>query len=434
MIGKSMGKKNTITLVLVTTAVLLSQPLWADAEDRRQAKRIHDRLTGVPASNATINAMETRLISDPTGKTAAEYAIDTVLNPSTARYFYNVTLKNFSAPWTNEEQTVFTPLNDYTATVIGLVRDESDFRQVLHGNVIYRGNNGVVPGLNTPYRNNDNAHYVQLEGLGPVAGDLSDSSILISDSQSSVTGLPSTATAGVMTSRAGAMSFFSDGTNRAMFRFTMMNHLCTDLEPLKDVSRTPDHVRRDVSRSPGGDSRIFLNSCIGCHAGMDGMAGAYAYYEWDYTNDKTTGRLAYRELANPKFDPVTGVSLKHNINENNFEYGHITNDDSWVNYWRNGQNWLLGWGPAVNPDAKGNETGSGAKSLGQELANSDAFAQCQVDKVFEAVCLRSPTEFFDDGVTRDRIERDNIVNRFKTTYNYNMREVFTDVAAHCKGN
>ncbi|MGB5329037.1 MAG: hypothetical protein WBO58_12500, partial [Gammaproteobacteria bacterium] len=201
-----MGKKNTISLVLVTATVLFSQSLWADAEDRRQAKRIHDRLTGVPATNATINAMETRLISDPTGKTAAEYAIDTVLNPSTARYFYNVTLKNFAAPWTNEEQTVFTPLNDYTATVIGLVRDESDFRQVLHGNVIYRGNNGVVPGLNTPYRNNDNAHYVQLEGLGPVAGDLSDSSILISDSQSNVTGLPSTATAGVMTSRAGAMS------------------------------------------------------------------------------------------------------------------------------------------------------------------------------------------------------------------------------------
>jgi len=233
-----------------------------------------------------------------------------------------------------------------------------------------------------------------------------------------------------MATRAGAMSFFSDGTNRAMFRFTLMNHLCTDLEPLKDVSRTPDHVRRDVSRSPGGDSRIFMNSCVGCHAGMDGMAGAFAHYEWDYTDDKTTGRLAYREIANPKFDPVTGVSLKHNINENNFEYGHITNDDSWINYWRNGQNWSLGWGTAVNPDAKGNETGSGAKSLGQELANSDAFAQCQVDKVFEAVCLRGPTEFFDT----DRAVRDGIVANFKTTYNYNMREVFTDVAAHCKGN
>jgi hypothetical protein len=421
MIGKSMGKKNTISLVLVTTTVLLSQSLWADAEDRRQAKRIHDRLTGVPASNATITAMETRLISDPTGKTAAQYAIDTVQNPSTARYFYNVTLKNFAAPWTNEEQTVFTPLNDYTATVIGLIRDDADFREVLYDDVIYRGNNGVVPGLNIPYRNTDNAHYEQLEDLGPTVGDLSDSSILIADTQSSATSLPSTATAGIMTTRAGAMAFFSDGTNRAMFRFTMMNHLCTDLEPLKDVSRTPDRVRQDVSRSPGGDSRIFLNSCIGCHAGMDGMAGAFAYYEWDYTNDKTDGNLVFTDGA---------VSGKHRINPDNFEPGYQITDDSWVNYWRNGQNWLLGWGTAVNPDAKGNETGSGAKALGQELANSDAFAQCQVDKVFEAVCLRSPTEFFGT----DRTVRDGIVANFKTTYNYNMRDVFTDVAAHCKGN
>ena len=422
-----MGMKNTISLVLVTTTVLLSQSVWADAEDRRQAKRIHDRLTGVPATNLAIDEMETRLGSDPSGKSAAQYAIDTAQNPN-ARYFYNVTLKNFASPWTNEEQTVFTPLNDYTATVIGLIRDNADFRRVLYDDVIYRGSNSPS------YSDSNNSHYEALEALGPVTGDLSNSSILIADTQSNVTAVGqangAAATAGVMTSRAGAMSFYSDGTNRAMFRFTMMNHLCTDLEPLKDVSRTPDHVRRDVSRSPGGDSRIFLNSCVGCHAGMDGMAGAFAFYEWDYTNDKSDGRLAYREVGNPKFDPTTGVSLKHNINENNFEPGHITNDDSWVNYWRKGQNWLLGWGTAVNPDAKGNETGSGAKSLGQELANSNAFAQCQVDKVFEAVCFRSPTEFFG----QDRAVRDSIVADFKTSYNYNMREVFTDVAAHCKGN
>ena len=40
-----------------------------------------------------------------------------------ARGFYNVTLKNWIAPWTNEEQTVFTDLNDYTATAIGMIRD-----------------------------------------------------------------------------------------------------------------------------------------------------------------------------------------------------------------------------------------------------------------------------------------------------------------------
>lgn len=425
-----METKNKIALFLVTVTVLLSQSLWADAEDRRQAKRIHDRLTGVPATNAIIDDMEDLLegtsvngyAGDTTGKTAAQYSIDTAQNPN-ARYFYNVTLKNFAAPWTNEEQTVFTALNDYSATVVGLIRDQGDFRQILHGDIIYRG--ATTLGIN-PYSNSDNIHYEQLEALGPVTGDLANPNILQgtvttpSVTQSAMTGLASSATAGVMTSRAGAMAFFSDGTNRAMFRFTMMNHLCTDLEPLKDVSRTPDRIRQDVSRSPGGDSRIFLNSCIGCHAGMDGMAGAFAYYEWDYTTDKTDGNLVFTNGV---------VSGKHLINPNNFAPGNIMTDDSWVNYWRNGQNWLLGWGTAINPDSKGNETGNGAKSLGQELANSDAFAQCQVNKVFESVCLRGPTEFYG----QDRTVRDNIVTAFKSTYNYNLREVFTDVAAHCKG-
>ncbi len=432
-----MGLKKTLSLALLGIAVISSQSLLAGDSERRQAKRIHDRLTGVPASNATIDTMEGLLLSDPNcpslpacGKIAAEYAINTSLNAN-ARYFYNVTLKNFAAPWTNEEQTVFTPLNDYIATVIGMVRDGVDFREVLYGDIVYRGDNLTLP-INA-YSDSDNLHYEQLESLGPINGDLSNPAILVSDAQSNLTparqAWGSGATAGVMTSRAGAMAFFSDGTNRAMFRFTLMNHLCTDLEPLKDISRTPDRVRQDVSRSPGGDSRIFLNSCVGCHAGQDGMAGAYAYYEWDYTNDKSDGNLVFTDGV---------VSGKHLINPTNFEPGYVTTDDSWINYWRNGPNSVLGnrpldsgsgWGSysGLTFDGKNNATGFGAKSLGMELANSKAFAQCQVDKVYQSVCLRDPNVF-----AADRSARDLIVGNF-TSSGYDMREVFTDVAAQCKG-
>jgi len=428
-----MGNMKTILLLLAGLALLCSQASWGGDTQRTQAKRIHDRLTGVNATNDAIDDMEDLLLNDdPTGKSAAEYAIDTTQNPN-ARYFYNVTLKNFAAPWTNEEQTVFTPLNDYSATVIGAVRDAIDFRRILYDDLVYVGQVGGI----SPYQVNNNDHYEELENLGPIVGDLSDKNILDSDSQSTVSGLSSGATAGIMTTRAAAMAFFSGGTNRAMFRFTLMNHLCTDLEPLKDVSRIPDRVRRDVSRSPGGDSRIFLNGCVGCHAGMDGMAGAFAYYEWDYTNDISDGRLRYRDTANPRFDPVTGVSLKHNINASNFEHGYVTVDDSWINYWRNGPNSVLdvrpgsagrGWGhPGEVLDDKDNAIGNGARSLGIELANSKAFAQCQVDKAFKAICLRDPNVF-----DADRDERDVIVGKF-TSSNYNMRGVFTDVAAYCKG-
>jgi hypothetical protein len=418
--------QSTIVFLLVS---LVTQAALAGDLERRQAKRIHDRLTGVPATTTAINVMEGLLNGDPSGKSAAQYAIDTTQNIPNARSFYNVTVKNFAAPWTNEEQTVFTPLNDYTATVIGMVRDRVDFREVLHGDIIYRGANGLAIGA---YSDDNNLHYEQLEDLGPVAGDLSDSSILIADTQSNVTAVGQanpTATAGIMTTRAGAMSFFSDGTNRAMFRFTLMNHLCTDLEPLKDISRIPDRIRRDVSRSPGGDSRIFLNSCIGCHAGMDGMAGAFAYYEWRYTASKEDGHLEY-------IDGV--VSGKHLINPDNFIQGYVITDDSWVNYWRNGQNARLGNRPGdtssgwngytgLNLDTKNNATGSGAKALGRELANSKAFAQCQVDKIFESICLRDP-----NVMAADRSVRDGFVTNF-TSNSYDMRGVFTDVAAYCKG-
>ncbi len=436
----STGQKVLITSIL---AIAVGTPALADDDMyRRQAKRIHDRLTGVPPDNATLQNMVDTFATDATGKAAAEIAIQ---NPA----FYNVTLKNWATPWTNEEQTVFAPLNDYTATVIGLVRDGEDFRKLLYDDVLYMGNSGL--GL-PAYDGSDNDHYVDLEDEEIVtAADIADAGAnpgtynLIATTQSSVTGavtgLDSNAAAGIMTSRAASMAFYVDGTNRAMLRFTLMNHLCTDLEPLKDTSRPTGRIRQDVSRSPGGDSRIYTNACQGCHSGMDGLAGAYAHYEWDYSgDDPSNGRLIYDNSQ---------VQAKYSINENTFKQGYVTIDESWVNYWRNGSNWLLGWGAEPNPHPDPDESlnylftdlppgvtidpdtenarGSGAKSLGAELAYSRAFAQCQVDKVFENLCLRDP-----DVYTADRDERDDILINFRDS-GYDMREVFTDVAAYCKG-
>lgn len=405
--------KKILVIFPMLFVFLSGQSVLADAQQKRQAKRIHDRLTGVPPTDAVLTTMESLLATDSSGKSAAAEALK---DPA----FYNVTLKNFVAPWTNEEQTVFTPLNDYTATVIGMIRDDVDFREVLYGDILYTGNNQPA------YSNSNNQHYEALEALGPIAGDLSDSNILQAQTQSAVTGLDASATAGVLTSRAAARAFFYLGTNRAMLRFTLINHLCTDLEPLKDNSRVPDHVHQDVSRSPGGDSRIYLNSCVGCHAGMDGMMGAFANYNLGFNAD-ANGNII-EDSAQLVYTPGV-VQNKFLQNENNFKPGHVTIDDSWINYWRNGQNALLGWSagyPGLNLDAKGNATGNGAKALGRELANSTAFAQCQVKKVFKTVCLREP------GDTADRTEVDTITTDFRAG-GYKMKQVFRDVAAYCKG-
>lgn len=312
--------------------------------------------------------------------------------------FYNVTLKNFVTPWTNRDQTVFAPLNDYTATVIGMVRDDIAFNTVLSADVLY-----TVSGSSPAVSATSNDHYAQAEANGV---DLSTA--LQATTQSVVYGTPAAGTAGVLTSRAASEAFFIDGTNRAQFRFTMINHMCRDMEALADTTRAPDRIRQDVSRSPGGDSRIFLNNCIGCHSGMDPMAQAFAYYDFDETQQ----RLVYT--------PGT-VNPKYFLNADNFKPGFITPNDNWENRWRKGHNSLLKFSGSL----PGN--GAGAKSLGEEIANSEAFAQCQVEKVFKAVCFRSPGDS-----AADYSEVRAMTGRFRT--GYNLRQVFAETAAYCTSN
>jgi hypothetical protein len=251
-----------------------------------------------------------------------------------------------------------------------------------------------------------NAHYETLEtrmrtpGFDPIS-DL----VEVPQSTAYAPILPPTAAAGVMTTRAASEAFFVAGTNRAMFRFTLLNHMCMDLEQVHDTSIVPDRIRQDVSRSPGADSRVFLNNCIGCHAGMDPMAQAFAYYNF---ND-VSGSIEYTNGA---------VQPKYFNNEETFADGFVTPDDSWSNYWRDGQNALIGWDLSLPPE------GAGAQSLGAELAGSRAFAECQVTKVFNAVCLREPQ----DSADRSRV--DTMTDSFIGN-NYNLKQVFAESAEYC---
>jgi hypothetical protein len=404
---KQIGRSKKVVAWSLVLASLIASP-FTYAGAREQAKRIHDRLAGVPPSEAVLNQMES-LVSAGDISAAADIAMN---NPA----FYSVTLKNWVTPWTNEDADVFAPLNDYTATVIGMVRDDMDFRQILSGDILYVGNSSAGA---PAYSMSNNAHY---QALDDQSANLQE--VLQATSQSAVTGLPSDATAGVMTTRAAAKSFYKDGTNRAMFRFTLINHMCTDLEGVKDTSRAPDRIRQDVSRSPGGDSRIFNNSCVGCHSGMDPLAQAFAYYNYAYNVDSDPdgeqGFLQYNAAGQVDANTGTRVQGKYQINSNNFPFGFITPNDDWSNYWRNGLNKNLGWDESLP------ESGSGAKSMGQELANSRQFASCQVTKVFENVCLRSPQD------QADRSQITNMISTFASS-GHNIKQVFADSANYCKG-
>ena len=64
--------------------------------------------------------------------------------------------------------------------------------------------------------------------------------------------------------------------------------------------------------------------------------------------------------------------------------------------------------------------------MGQELANSDQFAQCQVEKVFKTVCLRRRS------TQTDRARSSASSALFKAG-GYKMKQVFAETAAYCMG-
>ncbi len=178
------------------------------------------------------------------------------------------------------------------------------------------------------------------------------------------------------------------------------------MEDFRDPTAWPDRIRQDVTRSPGGDSTIFLNDCLVCHAGLDGLAGAFAYYDFDEDDQQ----LNYT---------AGNVQAKYVNDAGNFRFGYETIGDSWINYWRTGPNSWVGW--------NGPGSGMGAKSFGMEIAQTRRFSECQVQQVFEKVCHRPPNGSADLQAVQD------IANSFEAN-NRNMKQVFAETAVHCMGN
>jgi hypothetical protein len=375
-------------LALVGASALAANP------NADQATRIYNRIAGVPPSAAQLAQM--------TATDSVSAALIATQDPA----FYNNTIRNMAAPWTNRNQSVFVPLNDYTATVVGMVRDDVPFNTLLSADLVYTadGASGVPA-----YSPANNAMYDAMD-----ANNVDLKAHLVSSTQSALTGIPATATAGIMTTRGAGSAFFINGTNRAMFRFTMLNHLCNDMQLVMDITRPPDRIRQDVTRSPGGQSSLFLNNCVGCHSGIDPMAGAFAYYNFnniDPTTADTMGTVVYT---------AGQVQPKYSINNTNFPQGFVTMDDSWNNHWRAGPNSILGFSASLPG------SGNGAKSLGMELESSAAFASCQVTRVFKDVCLRAPNS------SADFTQVNSMISSFQSN-GYKLRQVFAEGAAYCMG-
>ena len=377
------------TCAVTILAGMFSLAAESYAGPREQAYRIFNRLNGYPPSQEKLAAMEA-LVSGGNVKDAALAAID-----DTNGGFYNITLKSYVARWTNRDKTPRVPMNDFTATIIGMVRDEVPMTEALSGDIVYTGNVPNIPA----YSLANNLHYEFLDTQGSKLHQ-----VLQKSQQSVVATLPPDAIAGVMSTRGWAEAYYNAGTNRRAVEASLEVFLCSSLESLNDTTRSDMRVRKDVTRAPGGDSSLFRNRCAGCHAGMDAFGGAFAFYDW---NDTTTS-LTYS---------AGQVREKMTRNSSEFPAGYQTTDDSWMNNWIEGQNAKLGWMGATE--------GTGAKSYGEMLTNTEAFASCLAKRAFEVVCLHKPGHAAEDKAVEE------IASNLKKDGSFNYKNAFAEAAAVC---
>ncbi|HMN67214.1 MAG TPA: hypothetical protein PKC28_01625 [Bdellovibrionales bacterium] len=395
-----------------------------------KAQWMLERLTGVkwPADSPLIAEMTAKVeAGDLKGAAAFATAQD---------QFYSVVVKEMAAKMSTREESVRVELNDFTSTVIGAVRDEMDFRQVLFGNFSYAVDPAKVAGMDPAFpmdvlRNNN--HYRALE-----RSNLKVSEVLIKvDGQKIPTAaaadIANPDPAGILTSRASRGAHAIAGTNRRLVEYTFRQFMCVPIEKWADTASFETRIGRDIDRAPGGDPVRFQTTCKGCHTGMDGFRGAFAKYDYRDMGNGAGAVLHADSGATGNYQPDrdgNGVATK--LNRPNFiQYagGWVSTNDSFENYTNRPGSvnaTQFGWrAPASDPDAGLAGRTTGVHAFGRLIANSARFSGCMAQHVWNAVCKRSlPSAELDMTFVSLGLE-------FESNQ-YNMKKLFGIVASHPK--
>lgn len=403
-------------------------------ENTKLARVLYSRLTGInlPLFHPLLKQMELLLSSDPLNVTnrmkAAELA--------TAKpVFYNNTIKIFAKKMSNREHLVTVPFNDFTASVIGVTRDNIDARELLRGDFYYRADStkAAVPSNLITDIILSNRHYEQLEELNY---DLSDVLIKVNgqvyyDGVTKLVPAASYDVAGVLTSRQWLAEHAIAGTNRRLVEYAFSEFLCRPITAWADNTQPDNFVGRDVDRFPTGVHEKYQISCRGCHAQMDALRGAFARLTFETNFVKHAWVVAddadnNPDNANNNMNMATmiqvpkGISGKMNKNNTMFSPAKETQDSSWENYIVGAENAAyFGWNPQSIPEK---ESRRGVKTFGNMLAESKAFSTCMVERAFESVCRRAPKDF-----DKNLIEK--VATSFRTEDQYKLKKLFERMAA-----
>jgi len=342
---------NLMALVIVIASILLSSLVshaQAISENRYLARKIYNRLTGtnLPIDHPTLTEMESHIFENNLFA-AAEVA-------TRDKNFFNITVRDFASQMSTRDETIKEEFNDFTATVMGVVRDNISAKELLVGNFYYAARANItlanVQEFNRPIEDflESNNHYRTIDRI--VTGDngayysldenlpnnngiyrkVYPHEILDRVDGQMAMGMANNANrgtveahpnpAGVITSRTFMAAHAFDGTNRRIVEYIFRSFTCLGIENVADNENPTDMIGRDVSREPGGENDEFKNSCQSCHTQMDSLRPAFARvnYEgnvvrwaniWNEQDDIGEWDIGDAD-SDDFFDPETGVINK----------------------------------------------------------------------------------------------------------------------------
>jgi hypothetical protein len=390
----------------------IAAPAALGAEARHQAQVLFRTLTGVPlrSDDQRLGRMEAKILrGDLKGAAAIATEDDN---------FYDVTLVHWASHMSTRDEFQRTPLNDFVATVVGTAADGRDARELLYADAWYVGTN--VPGLAEP-DGVSNTHYAGLEAARvPLRGHLARRS----PQRANAPG------AGLLTTWTYLKNHAFRGTNRRLAEFSIREFMCKSMSSIADLGAPRDRVRQDVDRAPGGNTSVFNNKCAGCHGILDAFAGAFAYFNFEFTDQmkKENGVAQYdmRTLSNANVTYTTPYFPKMNSNGANYPAGYRTTDDSFVNYARYGSNEDLGW--------RGPVSGNGVSEFGRMIASSRQFSRCLASRAYSQLCIN--VDYAVDRLTKIQVQQleaaapqiESLADEFEGS-GYNLRSLFGAAAA-----
>lgn len=377
------------------------------------AQELYQRIasTKLPLTSPLLQQMAT-LIASGNRMAAAQLVVE-------QSHFYNITLRDFASQMSNRDETINVPLNDFTATVIGAVRDNLSAKTLLTGNYVYIAD-ATKAAIPSDWENDilrSNSHYI---ALGSGRYDLAK--VLVRTEQrlfngASVVNNPTPA--GLLTTRQWMAAHAIAGTNRRLVEYSLKQFLCTPLEKAADSEGPDDVVGRDIDRYPGGVHSKYSVSCKSCHTVMDGLRPAFSHFTFSNNFVKHSYLVP---LAGMNDDEEQSMGMKQqpryiasklNHNSTVFPAGRETKDDAWVNNANRGSNAdHFGWNRT---------SGKGINDYGKLLADSKAFPRCLAERVFKTVCKRAPAAS-EMGLIN------TAATEFSSQQNYNLKYLFQRLA------